>query len=254
MVGALGHRNRRVVETAKLHRARERHDRGLTVIEGPNLLREALSNGVTVRVVFALPDDGATLSLADAHGFELLMVDAQALARVAGTKTPRGPVAVIEIPEEKDTDPPGLLVAWGASDPGNVGTLIRTAAGFGWDFGHTDGTADPWSPKVLRAGAGGHFRAGIRTVDSVASLVAAGYVAVATIVAGGAPPTALGPGRYAVLIGEESSGLPPDVVEESVVRVTIPMPGGLESLNAAMAAGIIVYELSKPGREGKGRV
>ena len=243
-----------MVETAKLHRARERHDRGLTVIEGPNLLEEALSNAAIVRVVFALPGDGATSRLANAHGFELLMVDAQALARVAGTKTPRGPVAVIEIPERKETDVSGMLVAWGVSDPGNVGTLIRTAAGFGWDFGHTEGTADPWSPKVLRAGAGGHFRAGIRTIDSLASLEAAGYVAVATIVAGGVPPSDLGPGRYAVLIGEESSGLPPDVVEESSLRVTIPIPGGLESLNAAMAAGIIVYELSKPGKESKGRV
>jgi tRNA G18 (ribose-2'-O)-methylase SpoU len=81
-----------------------------------------------------------------------------------------------------------------------------------------------------------------------------GYAAAATVVAGGTSPAELAPGRYAVLIGEESSGLPPHVVEESALTVTIPMPGGIESLNAAMAAGIIVYELSKPGREGEGRV
>ncbi|MDP9144546.1 MAG: RNA methyltransferase, partial [Actinomycetota bacterium] len=171
-----------------------------------------------------------------------------------GTRTPRGPVAVIGIPETRRTGGSGLLVAWGVSDPGNVGTLIRTAAGFGWDFGHTAGTADPWSPKVLRAGAGGHFRIGIRGVDSVAGLEKGGYVPAATVVAGGTPPADLAPGRYAVLIGEESSGLPPEVVKQSAVIVTIPMPGGLESLNAAMAAGIIVYELSKLGREGEGRV
>ncbi len=250
----LGHRNQRVVEAARLHRARERRDRGRTLIEGPNLLGDALANAVIPEMVFALTDDRDTSSLAERHGFELFRVDDHALTRVAGTKTPRGPVAVIQIPEARTTDAPGLLVAWGVSDPGNVGTLIRTAAGFGWDFGHTDGTADPWSPKVLRAGAGGHFRTGIRPVDSVAGLEPDGYVAAATVVAGGTPPADLAPGRYAILIGEESSGLPSDVVEESAVTVTISMPGGLESLNAAMAAGIIVYELSKPGREGEGRV
>lgn len=251
---ALGHRNQRVVEAARLHRARERRDRGLTLIEGPNLLTEALANAVTPRLVFARPDDLETSSLAERHGFELLEVDEQALARVAGTKTPRGPVALIEIPGARSTDAPGLLVAWGVSDPGNLGTLIRTAAAFGWDFGHSAGTADPWSPKVLRAGAGGHFRIGLQPVESVACLEAAGFVAVATVVAGGTPPGDLAPGRYAVLIGEESSGLPPDVVDKSAITLTIPMPGGLESLNAAMSAGIIVYELSKPRREGKGRV
>lgn len=250
----LGHRNQRVVEAAHLHRARERRDRGRTLVEGPNLLGEALANAVIPEVVFAIADDRETQRLAEVHDFDVMIVNNDALARVAGTKTPRGPVAVIEIPVARSTDAPGLLVAWGVSDPGNLGTLIRTAAGFGWDFGHSAGSADPWSPKVLRAGAGGHFRIGIRPVESVSSLTAVGFVTVASIVANGTPPADFGPGRYAVLVGDESSGLPPDVVEESAVTLTIPMPGGLESLNAAMAAGIIVYELSKPGREGKGRV
>ena len=235
-----------MVEAARLHRGRDRHDRGRTLIEGPNLLGEALANDVIPETVFALSVDRETSSLAELHGFELITVDDRALRRVAGTKTPRGPVGVIEIPAARTNDAPGLLIAWGVSDPGNVGTLIRTAAGFGWDFGHTTGTADPWSPKVLRAGSGGHFRIGIRTVESVASLKTDGYVAVATIVADGTAPAELAPGRFAVLIGEEASGLPPDVVAESEVAVTIPLPGGQESLNAAIAAGIILYELSKP--------
>lgn len=250
----LGHRNQRVVDAARLHSARERRDRGRTLIEGPNLLSEALAHHVIPELVFALADDREMSTLAEHHGFELIRVDEPALARVAGTKTPRGPVAVIEIPEARSTDAPGLLVAWGVSDPGNVGTMIRAAAGFGWGFGHTAGTADPWSPKVLRAGAGGHFRIRIHPFDSVAELERYGYAAAATVVAGGTSPAELAPGRYAVLIGEESSGLPPHVVEESALTVTIPIPGGIESLNAAMAAGIIVYELSKPGREGEGRV
>jgi TrmH family RNA methyltransferase len=123
--------------------------------------------------------------------------------------------------------------------------LIRTAAAFGWDFGHTAGTADPWSPKVLRAGAGGHFRVGIGPVASVEELDDVGLVTVATVVAGGEAPDRLGSGRFAVLVGEESAGLAADVAASASKKVTIPMTGGTESLNAAIAAAIIVYELSK---------
>ncbi|HEX9865780.1 MAG TPA: RNA methyltransferase [Acidimicrobiia bacterium] len=254
MEPAHSQRNQHVVEAARLHRARERRDRGRTLAEGPNLLDVALAAGVIPEMVFALSDDDRTAELAGHHGFELILVDQGGLRRVAGTTTPRGPVAVLEIPAGSIGHGPGLLVSWAVSDPGNVGTLIRTAAAFAWDFGYTTGTSDPWSPKVLRAGAGGHFLIGIHQVGSVEDLEKAGYVPVATIVAGGMPPSALGPGRYAVLVGEESSGLPADVVDRSRVKVTIPMASGQESLNAAMAAGMIVYELSKPEGEGEGRV
>jgi TrmH family RNA methyltransferase len=145
-----------------------------------------------------------------------------------------------------------MIVAWGLGDPGTVGTLIRTAAAFGWDFGFTEGTADPWAPKVLRAGAGGHFRLAITPVDALQTLEGAGLATVAAIVSGGASPAELVSGPYALLVGEEVPGLPPDVVERSSHKITIPMPGGMESLNAAMAAGIVIYELSKdqiPGKE-----
>jgi TrmH family RNA methyltransferase len=248
------HRNKRVVDAARLHHARERRSSGRTIIEGPNLLDEALAAGVEPEAVFALPDDSRSAGLAEVHGFELIRVDPVALGRVAGTRTPRGPAAVIAVPSVPAPAGRGLLVAWGVGDPGNVGALVRTAAAFAWDFGFTPGTADPWSPKVVRAGAGGHFRIGIHPIESLRSLGDSGYTTVATTITGGLAPADLGPGRYAVLVGEESSGLPAEVLGHSALTVTIPMPGGVESLNAAMAAGMIVYELSKPGREGSGRV
>ncbi|HSJ84485.1 MAG TPA: RNA methyltransferase [Acidimicrobiia bacterium] len=240
-----GPRNQRVVSAARLHHSRERRDAGTTLIEGPKLLHEALTAGLTPDTVFALPDDHVSVAMAEEHGVELIVVDETALRRLAGTETPRGPVAVIEIPAPSRDEGRNLTVAWGLGDPGNVGTLIRIAAAFGWDFGHTDGTADPWSPKVLRAGAGGHFRVGISPVASVEELGEAGLVTVATVVAGGEAPDRLGSGRYAVLVGEESPGLPPDVVEQAARKVSIPMPGGTESLNAAVAAAIVIYELYK---------
>lgn len=246
----LGPRNLRVLEAARLHRSRHRRETGRTILEGPNLLEEALAAGVRPEVVFALPDDQPTTALARSHDIELVPVDPAALKRLAGTTTPRGPAAVIALPAPRSVSGAGMIVAWGLGDPGNVGTLIRTAAAFGWDFGHTAGTADPWSPKVLRSGAGGHFRTGIIPVDSVESLEALGLTTVATVVGGGVDPSTLGPGHYAVLVGEEAAGLPAEVAHRARLEVTIPMPGGMESLNAGMAAGIIVYELSKPGGEG----
>ncbi len=239
------HKNRSVVEAARLHRARERRDRSQALIEGPHLLQEALSAGFEPSLVFALEGDRATADLSESRGFELVLVDEGGLARVAGTKSPRGPVAVINIPSQPSLGSKHVLVAWGVGDPGNVGTMIRTAAGFGWSFAYTDGTADPWASKVLRAGAGAHFRTGAVAVESLDEIHQLGYQTLATVVAGGEEPSSLEDARYAVLIGDEASGLPEAVVTGASSRVTISMPGGFESLNAAMAAGIIVYELSK---------
>ncbi len=239
------HRNPRVVAAARLHRARERRATGKTLLEGPGLLAAALDAGVIPDVVFALPEDEVTAQLAAEQGFELTPVEASALRRVSDTETPRGPVAVVAVPTPSPPSGRDMIVAWGLGDPGNVGTLIRTAAAFGWDFGFTEGTADPWAPKVLRVGAGGHFRVAITPVESTTALEAAGLVTVATVVSGGVSPIDLGSGPYALLVGEEVPGLPPDVVEQSAHRITIPMPGGMESLNAAIAAGIVIYELSK---------
>jgi TrmH family RNA methyltransferase len=237
-----------LAEAARLHRSTERTQRGQTLIEGPNLLAAAIEAGVTPVTVFARVDDDESRQVAAESGAVYVPVDDPGLSRVAGTKSPRGPVAVISIPEARTVAVDGLLVAWGVSDPGNVGTMIRTAAAFAWGFGHTEGTADPWSPKVLRAGAGAQFSTPILTIANLDEVGRLGFEPVATVVRGGAAPDQLGPGRYGVMIGEEGAGLPDSVVAASHTRVTVPMPGGIESLNAAVAAGMILYELSKDGR------
>jgi TrmH family RNA methyltransferase len=241
----IGHRNRLVLEAASLHRARERRTTGLTLLEGPHLLVESLQSGVVPVRVFALADDADTANLADQHQIDLVLVDEPALRRIAGTETPRGPVAVIPAPPAKPPSGAGMIVSWGVSDPGNVGTMIRTAAAFGWDFGHASGTADPWSPKVLRSGAGSHFRLTVAPVTSLGDLEKWGFSTAATVVSGGRDPALLDAGRYALLVGAEATGLPPEVIEAASVELTIPMPGGTESLNAAVAAAILTYELSK---------
>lgn len=248
------HRSKTVVDAARLHRSRDRRREGLTLLEGPHLLADAVAAGARVQSVFAVSHDDQSASLARDHGIELLVVDDRALARLAGTESPRGPVAVVEIPPPAPLgSESALLVSWGVSDPGNVGTMIRTAAGFGWRFGYTVGTADPWSPKVLRSAAGYQFRVALSPISGLDELRQAGFKVLATVVEGGRAPEMPLPTPLALLVGEEATGLPDVVVAGSDDRLSIPMPGGTESLNAAVAAGIMVYAISKHFGQPRGR-
>lgn len=239
-------RNQVVVEAARLHSSRERKQTGTTLLEGPHLLEEAVASGADIRQIFALETDRSSRLLADDVGISLVLIDDGALKRLAGTGTPRGPVAVVAIPGPVEFGDRNMLVSWGVSDPGNVGTMIRIARAFDWGFGFGVGTADPWSPKVLRSAAGNQFATPIVPIGELEELGSLGLQTVATVVSGGEVPSELGEGRYGVIIGDEAAGLPTDVVAACDRSVTIPMPGGAESLNAAVAAGIIVYELYCP--------
>ena len=231
------HRAKTVVEAARLHRARDRRERGLTLVEGPDMLRDVIESGAVVREVFAHEgnDDGHT------------PVDERALAKLSGTKSPRGPVAVVEIPTEWLDRSRNLLVSVGVSDPGNVGTMIRTAAAFGWGFAYMQGSADPWSPKTIRAGAGGQFQTSVGRIGSLADI--AEWTTVATVVHEGTGVESVTERPVALLIGEEANGLEPMIVAAAAHRLTISTPGPTESLNAAIAAGIAVYELTKGSGE-----
>ena len=242
------------MDASRLHRARERRDTGLTLLEGPHLLDEAVKAGADIRTVFVVTGDDAGVTVASSIGIEPVIVDERALQRIAGTDTPRGPVAVVAIPPRRPPLSQHLLVSWGVSDPGNVGTMIRVAAAFGWDFSYTAGTADPWSPKVLRAGAGSQFSVRISEVAGLDAIRSAGYTPLASVVSGATDPGLLDSRRWALLIGEEASGLPDDVVTASGRSTSIPMPGGFESLNAAVAAGILAYVISKHSGELGGQV
>jgi TrmH family RNA methyltransferase len=241
-VSTLGARNQAVTDAVRLHRAKHRRDQGKTLIEGPQILEEAIAASAVVERAFALAEDAATFDLGSGAGFEVLPVTVSALDRLAGTKSPRGPVAVLRIPDAPDRLAGNLIVARGVSDPGNLGALIRTAAAFGWGLGVTPGSADPWSPKTLRGAMGGHFHTKVVRLDDLDDLTE--WTTVATVVDGGIPPSEVGNGPYAVLVGEEATGLEHDIAAACDIQVTIPMPGGTESLNAGVAAGIVVYELS----------
>lgn len=232
-------RNPLVREVVALHSPRGRRDAGVVLVEGPTLLGEALSTGHRPRLVLTT-DPAAWQPAAD----RVVEVSRPVLERVATTVTPQDPVAVIDRPSGPVTRSL-RLVAWQIADPGNLGTLVRAAAAFGADLvvGGAGG-ADPWSPKALRAGAGAHFHTGLAEADSVDDAIG-DHAPAALVVAGGRPPEVLAGRRpLALFVGSEAHGLPAEVVDRCSERVTIPMPGGTESLNAAMAATIALYAVT----------
>ncbi len=221
----------------RLHRSRHRRSEGKTLIEGPLVLAEAVAAGADVLEVFG-GGDSSERDLAASADVPYRLVSERVLTRLAGTENPRGPVAVLRIPQEVSPGLGRLLCAWGVSDPGNCGTLLRAAAAFGYGFVAGPESADVWSPKVLRAAAGAHFRTNVSRVSDLKPLV--GRSLVATLASGGEPPGPL-PGDAVVLVGSEAHGLPADVVAECNRIVTVPMAGGTESLNAAVAGAIVAY-------------
>jgi TrmH family RNA methyltransferase len=233
-------RNQHVVRAARLLRARARREDGATLLEGPHILAEAISVHAEVTDVFGLEDDLDAQSLAEDAGARWFPVTEQVLRKISDTENPRGPVAIVVIPDPVTVD--GDRIWLDTSDPGNAGTLIRSAAAFGFGVIVNPDAVDPWSPKVVRSAAGAHFHVPIALGPPGDAFI------IATIASGGMPlsnvadvlpPTT----PICLLIGNEAHGLPAPIVEAADLRLSIPMVGDVESLNAAVAGAICMYEL-----------
>jgi TrmH family RNA methyltransferase len=238
--------NPRIAAVRKLQRTKERRAAGLTTIEGPFLLEEALTGDAVIREVFVTPDDVVAAFLNDTATTEIYTVSPAVLSSLAGSVSPRGPIAVISVPPSAELDRADTVVLWEISDPGNAGTIIRTAAALGFQVAVTAGSVDVWSPKVVRSAVGGHFRTKLVTGfdNDIAALVNGGLLPLVAS-AGATDPaeTSLGSAApIALLVGNEAHGVPTEIAGEAdVSSVSLAMPGGSESLNAAVAAGILMY-------------
>ena len=137
-----------------------------------------------------------------------------------------------------------IVLLHGVQDPGNVGAVIRSAHAFGAGVALSKGCADLYNPKTVRATMGSVFHAPVaRELDSLEFLSEAsgvGFTTVAAVPVSGDPPPALPDGRLAIAVGAEGAGLPEEVVETCAIRVSIPSRAA--SLNAAIAASILLYE------------
>jgi TrmH family RNA methyltransferase len=245
--------NPRLREAAALvASARERRKTGRCVLEGEHVVATCVArHGApeTLIVTDAALAGPAVRTLAERHADRTLVVSEPLFAAVATLPASVGVLAVVVTPRPAvDAHADFCLLLDGVQDPGNVGSMLRSAAAAGIaQVLLSKPCAFAWSPKVLRAGQGAHFCLDIHEdVDLpawAAAYRATGADIVATVPAGGArlfaAPLA---GRLALAIGNEGAGLSPDVAAQATQRVTIPMPGGVESLNAAAAAAVCLFE------------
>ena len=235
--------NPRVASVARLHRRGVRQKEQRTIVEGPQALAMALESGAGIELILTLdaPAPGAYA------GAETLHVSESAMRRAAGTDHPRGPVGVVAIPDPLLVEAQDMVVLEGVSDPGNAGTLLRTAAALGMVAAFTAGTVDMWSPKVLRAAAGAHWLSPPRPVGGLGELHEHDLATVAMVADDGDPPALAlaGSQPVAIIVGGEAHGLGDATRVAARRRLTIAMPGGMESLNAAVAGAIAMYERSR---------
>ncbi len=235
-----------------------REELGLMLVEGEKMMREALSCGLHPETALIDKEEAGRFSaLAEAlsgAGAEVFAVPGHILSAVCDTKTPQGACAAFSLPvnPDRETLPARLVALDGVQDPGNVGTIWRTcdAAGIGGLL-MTPACADPFSPKVQRAAMGSGFRVGVRQCPDLAAELRAlqgqGYTVICSSLTG--EPFYAGLPRcekYVLVIGNEARGVSETVQALSDVRLRLPMRGGAESLNAAVAAGIMMYELTRP--------
>lgn len=229
-----------------------RREEGRAIVEGPHLVAEALQAGLKPPVLLVSESGLRREQIRRLIGkHEPVVLGDHIFGIVADADTPPGIAAEIEIPQPK----PGSLLSCvfleGVQDPSNVGAIIRSAAAFGIGEVIGDrGCADPWSPKVLRAGMGGHFRLAIRQVASLAKALDgfAGKLVCTVVDRGVALRQADLSGRLGWIFGSEGQGVRAETAAGAALKVTIPMGKGSESLNVAAAAAICLYEaFSRPG-------
>lgn len=237
-------RNERIKEIRRLHDAAARRRLGKTILEGPNLVETALASGIEPDVVCVTHDGTGIDAVAGVPADRVVEVTREVLRAAAPTENPRGPIAVIDVPLPDPLESTKTVVLWDIGDPGNAGTLIRTAAALGWNVATVAGV-DPWAPKVLRAGAGGHFATGICRLgtEPLDELRAAGLSPTALVVAGGREPPAGAGGTIALIVGNEAHGLDAATVAACDGAVSLPMQNGIESLNASVAGAIAMWAL-----------
>jgi RNA methyltransferase, TrmH family len=247
--------NSRVKElrSALSHGGRSRD--GLVALEGVHLVEEAIRSGLPLETIFIREGDESLLdSLLLSSDVEILVLPPELFASVVSTESPQG-IAALASPAVSVVDAlfqgtPLVVVAAGLQDPGNLGSLLRSSEAFGaTGVIALPGTVSQWNAKALRASSGSAFRLPVISLDQddcFALLRQHGIrILAATISDGDSVMNAALTQPIALLIGNEGSGLSESLLALADARITIPCPGPVESLNAAVAASVLLYEASR---------
>ncbi len=241
-------KNPKITAWKALKDRKGRREQGCFLVEGRKMTEEALASAFPVEALLIDADRLGEFDL-PAH-IPAYTMPGHVLAAVCDTKTPQGVAAVVRM-ADVPLQGKRLVALDGVQDPGNVGTIIRTADAAGFD-GVLLSTqcADVFSPKVLRATMGSVFRMGVRVTDDLpgmlANMAAAGAAVLSSQLDGTPFYQRENVGEnFVLVIGSEGNGVTEEVKHVATHRVKLPTRGGAESLNAAVAAGIMMYELTR---------
>jgi TrmH family RNA methyltransferase len=241
-----------------LGRRKSREKHALFVAEGVRSVEELLRSSLPVRGVLVAPQladaprGPALRKSIDEAGIEVAEVSEKDFRSAAETESPQGVIAIGQVPERSlDTldvaEVCRLIVLDGVQDPGNAGTIVRTAAALGATATVAlPGTVDLWNPKVIRSSMGAQFQhpAFHASIDDLlAFLDRKGIELWATDANGSALEKSGAPSRLAIAVGNEGSGLSQAIRAKAKRTVSLPIAANVESLNVAVATGIILYEL-----------
>jgi len=237
--------NERVKDARSLLQRKARKESGLHLIESEKLVREALSSGVQISALFV--EDGFAFPVPE--NVPAYAVSRSVLESLCESQSPQGVVAVVETPslDPPETYPAGLLVVLdGVQDPGNVGTILRSADAFGaCGLLLSPACADVYAPKTLRAAMGSTYHLPVWQGDlpaEVNKLVSQGFLPLCGDLSGSETLPELRK-NTALVIGSEGGGVS-EQVAALCVRYRLPMKGRAESLNASVAAGVLLYVVS----------
>ncbi len=226
-----------------------RHECKSVVIEGQVLIQE-LHHTMRIKAIVTVDEK---LIPPSCDCTDIYLVNDSILGKISGTKTPEGIIAEVEIPLFNSLEGKKWIVAFDAvQDPGNLGTLLRTALAFDWDGAFLlDGCCDPWNDKAVRAAKGATFKLPIinGTWDELKVLAKKNNcVPLAADLDGKPPENVECRDGILLVLGSEGQGLSKEA-KEFCKKVSIPMHGEMESLNVSIAGGILMYTLKKENHE-----
>lgn len=236
---------------------KERFQYGLFVLEGMRIVEDALRNSNIKNLIMtkrAYEKYSGTLFQADLRDTRTVVISNELGNKIASTDTTQGIFAICAIPVQKMIDfreNGRYIVLYGLQDPGNVGMIIRTADALGIDGVILSGCCDLYSPKVIRSTMGSVFRVHTMIENNTENLFDMlknnGVMTSASVIDRDAEDVinCIFGGKQAVFIGNEGNGLPYEISQRCDRCITIRMNGSINSLNAAMAAGILMWELRK---------
>lgn len=242
--------NERVKQIRALKQKKFRDETGLYLVEGLKSVCEALNSTHKVTTVVGTTQMLDRIDDKLLSSVEVLEVSDSVFESVSDEVSPQGVIAVVKKPNFILTAPSGCcILSDGVSDPGNIGAIIRTAAASGFSEVYFINSADPYSPKAVRSSMSGIFKVKTYFGSREEVLSAIDKPIVVATMEGENVFKFSSPKHFCLVIGNEANGVSKEVKDLAKYKVSIPMQNGVESLNASVSAGILMYLLKNSAEQ-----